>query len=899
MTLRSRPGRWWRRLAGSASAAMLAFGLLAGACVLVAVAGPRSAALLRTTAYHQLVRQTRPAELDLIGTTDAGTLSAGLLHGVGSDDLSAAQAQLSQQLTRLPLGRPSAQWNGLATPPEPVSDTFSGVSTGAPARLELMYRSAFAGYVRVVSGSLPVAEPARDGPGALEAAVTVPTARRFGLHAGSVVRMPGAGIVLRISGIVQQRDRAAPWWSLDPLEETPQLVMPGGGSPYWQGAVFLAPVAVADLQHDLAPAQIQLTWLLPLNLGRLTAAQALGIQVPLNAATLNGGTVIVDPDRIPAPIALGSGAAGLLSAFASQSAAVDRVLDLLAVSLAVVAIAVIFLVAWLLAERRREEFAVLRARGASRGQLALLMSTGCVLAAGPAAVVAAVLVVTVLPGSPAPLGWWLAGGVLLAAAGGPAAIILTVYRKDAVTAGRPDRAPGRIPVMRRLVAEAGLSLAAVGGLVVLREQGLGRGSGDLYAAAAPVLVAIPAALLLLRLYPLAIRGLLRALGDRAGATTFVGLARASRVSPAVVVPAFAMVLALGLASFAGMVQSAVARGEVTASWQATGADAAIVASVPPSAAQQRQIAAVPGVRAIASLGLATASYGNGNSVTIALVDPAQYRALLARSPLPQPPAQFGTGRAGGRTPVPVLASPGLAAFGSRPVSLTLDGQQITVVADGAAPAMSGIGPIGSAGSGGCLVLPSSAVAGPPPAAGVLLVDGSGLHATALAAAARRAMHSSVVDFRSAALSALQAAPLQHDTYLALAVGGYAAAAACLLLLLLSLLMSASARELTLARMSTMGLSDGQSRRLALAETLPLVLAVLAGGLACGLALAPLVGPTLNLAVFTGSNASVPVQAEPRWLLTAGGGLLVVILVTLTAQVLVASRNAPRSVRIGG
>jgi putative ABC transport system permease protein len=119
-----------------------------------------------------------------------------------------------------------------------------------------------------------------------------------------------------------------------------------------------------------------------------------------------------------------------------------------------------------------------------------------------------------------------------------------------------------------------------------------------------------------------------------------------------------------------------------------------------------------------------------------------------------------------------------------------------------------------------------------------------------------------------------------------------------LVLLLSLLLSASGRQAALARMATMGLSAGQGRVLGLVELLPQMLAVLAGGLACAAALVPVIGPELNLGIFTGSGSSVPVRVEPVWLVAVGAGLLVLAIATLTGQTMLTDRTAPRSLRIG-
>ena len=116
---------------------------------------------------------------------------------------------------------------------------------------------------------------------------------------------------------------------------------------------------------------------------------------------------------------------------------------------------------------------------------------------------------------------------------------------------------------------------------MLRDQGVAASGGasgggiDLYLTLTPVLVAIPVVLVMLRLYPLAVRGLLATSARRTGATGFVALSRAARSSLTGVLPAFALVLALSLATFAGMVGDGVTRGEVAASWQTTGGDVLI------------------------------------------------------------------------------------------------------------------------------------------------------------------------------------------------------------------------------------------------------------------------------------------------------------------------------------
>jgi putative ABC transport system permease protein len=118
-------------------------------------------------------------------------------------------------------------------------------------------------------------------------------------------------------------------------------------------------------------------------------------------------------------------------------------------------------------------------------------------------------------------------------------------------------------------------------------------------------------------------------------------------------------------------------------------------------------------------------------------------------------------------------------------------------------------------------------------------------------------------------------------------------------LLLSLVLGAGAREQTLTRLATMGLSAWQARLAAIGENLPALLAAIAAGAACAAALAPLVGPVLNLSVFTGSAAGVPVRADLTALAVPAAGLAALALLTLAAEFTATHRRGlARALRAG-
>ncbi|HET9972544.1 MAG TPA: FtsX-like permease family protein, partial [Streptosporangiaceae bacterium] len=117
-------------------------------------------------------------------------------------------------------------------------------------------------------------------------------------------------------------------------------------------------------------------------------------------------------------------------------------------------------------------------------------------------------------------------------------------------------------------------------------------------------------------------------------------------------------------------------------------------------------------------------------------------------------------------------------------------------------------------------------------------------------------------------------------------------------LLLSLLLTARTREMTLARLATMGLRRWQAQLMLATEALPPVVAAAAGGVACAWLLAPLVGPALNLGVFDGTGPPVVVAPAGYPLAASATGLLLAALLVLALQAAVTyQRGSARALRI--
>jgi len=892
--------RAWRAH-GTASAG---FGLLIGVCVFLAVAGPRADQALRTTALRQSLAAASPVARSVSGTVDDTGLTADLGQLPDAGSLAAVGGQLEANLAKdhLPLAGPADNWAGLTAPVFTVLSGLAPAVTGPLRnRFELAYHSGLGANAAVAAGRLPSVARAAGGTATFEVAVSAATAARFGLRPGSRIQASaGTPLTLVVTAVLRPRGPSPTFWIADDLLAAPvQETVNDNYPPIWVGGAFVGGAELPLFQQVFNRASMNAIWSFPLDTGAVTADSAQALGGALTRAATQAGLIGSGAE----PVSLTSPVAGVLADFVPADAAASSVLRLLAVSLAVIAVVVVLLGSQLLARRRRAELTVLRARGASRAQVALRTLRGAAVPAACGAAAGAALAVAVTPGRADTLSWWLGGAILLTAVAAAPLIALREQRDERGAPGKRHGSRGgdsgaglaaRLGghgAWRRVAAELTLAAAAVAGVVVLRQQG----SGTL-PSLAPVLVAVPVAIVVMRCYPFAVRGLLRLAGRRRGVAAFTGLARAARSSPGAVMPGIALVLALAVAAFGFLVRAAVTDGQAAQSWQQTGADALINAQLafqPPSAAFARDVSAVPGVRHVALVSV-TSGQADGSQVPVAALQPGQYAALLAGAPLPPfPAAALAASAPGGTSPVPALVTPaGAAALGpgggevagiGQDATLTVGLQSVRIRITGEIAGLAGIPGTPQ------VILPASALdAGADAAPNVVLVTGPDIDVPRLDAVVKRDLPGATVTLRATVQAALSRAPLPRDEAAAIVAAEIAAAGLTLLVLLIMIAGAAQARRPAVARLRVMGVTGRQARWAELAETLPLVVAAAAGGIACAWALGPLIGPALNLSVLTG-GATAPVGARWAPLGAAAAGLLILTLLALAVEA-ITSRN---------
>jgi putative ABC transport system permease protein len=907
------------RFTGRSLGGMLALFLLVCGCAFAAIAGPAESLHTRTQALNQTLDQLgAPAETIeadaplgsfLIDTAGGGNRFSRTLPLLSASALGDAKAQLRQGLAATGVPLAAGAWAGLESVDTTIPRGYAHTAFAeTQPKAAIVYRDDLARNVTLAAGRLT---PVGSVPvGTIAVCVTPATAARFGLRPGSQLTL-ARGATLVVTGIVRPVGSGSIFWQADPTILTPALVQPPQQSPaYWLGGFLADPGQLAALQRALA-SFITIQWEFPLDLTQLNADQVGTLTRELNSATIALPPLSGQLSGAASDIALSTGLQQPLETFLNTQAAVLTVLLLLFVSLIAVGLAVIVLAARMIVDQRTDEIVMLRARGASGRQVAAVLASGSALAAVPAALIAVGLATAIAPGGgrnpggSAVLGWSLAAATLAIAVAGPPLIGTWRHRRPSpavnpalIMTAETRTARFSRARLRRVVAEVTACGGAIAGLAVLHGQGLpAAGSTNWYLTIAPVLLAIPAVVLIGWLYPLAIQLLLRLARRRAGATSYIALATSARASLATTGPVFALVLALTLAAFSGMLTAAVGNGQIAASWQASGADAVVntgqvAAPVAPAAA--RAIAAVPGVQHEAVVWTTTWNTPGGFPVTVIAVDPAQYAAFTAATPYPALPA--GKLAAPARpvtqaTVISVLASPAaVTALGGRTGQLNSDSAmgpiQVNVAGTvSATPA----GP--SAGASGTFILmPLQTLPGTDgqPRPNIVLLTGSGIDRARLSATADRVLPGSSIFYRADTLATLQAAPLQHGALSLMLLTVITAAGFGLLNLILGLALGAVDRDLTFARLNVMG--HAHSARLALTETLPAVLAAAVAGLACAVTLPALVGSAIDLSVFTGSGAAVTMRPDAQSLVLPTAIMFVIAVAALAAQTWLARRR---------
>ncbi|MGA5419381.1 FtsX-like permease family protein [Streptomyces lavendulocolor] len=910
---------WVRTRLRAFPGAALALALLVTVTAFLAAAFPRAVEAYGTDGLRHRIASADPRDsvVELGVRTDQSTEAA---H-IAPEPLGALHEAVVGALpepVRADAGQSS--YGVRTTRPLPAAGGGLPAPGGLPPEFTLATPSDLARHATVRAGRLPAGRAAVTAT-EVEAAVTTGTAASLGLAPGSVVRLPRVGggpLAVRITGILQPRSPERAYWSVEPLLRTPELTARDtAGAPryLWSAALLLPPASAPALLGT--GGEPQAFWRIAPGTGHLTAGDTPALRAAV--ASLSGGPDLTAMRRTLGTTAVVDTRLGeLLASYDAMRSAVGPVVAVAAFGTGTVAVVVVAMAGGLAAARRRDELALLRSRGGSlRGIGGRLLAETAVVAV-PAAVLGLLLAVW-LVGS-GPVGYAGAGAAAVALVACAALPLRAVYplRRPEV-GGRDDLVAAR-PSRRRTVAELTLLVLAVGAVVALRQEARDRGGaqggdapgggvlggdvpvgaaqdpGGVLTGGAPVLVALVAALVLVRLYPVPLRWLARPARRLRGVVGPLSLARAARSSAAGVLPLLALLVALTTAAFGGSVLAGMSAARDEAAVLATGADARVAgageaAPLPP--ALMEAVRGVPGVREAVPVQVeygvplaARPGVPGSMSVTLIGVDPEAYAALARRGGRggfrPADLAREGPPD-GGREPLlPAIVSPSVA-------ELTGSEQRLVQARAGTfRMRVAGVRERTPAVPGADFIVVNAAHLAYR-ADTVLLVKGS-MDGGELRAAVRSVGGGLSVLLRSQARAALVASPVQTGAERLYALTVAAGAGYAALALLLSLLHGTPGRVALLARLRTMGLSRRQARWLVGLEALPQALLAAVGGASAGWATVALLAPGVDparLALVAAPGlappAGAPLPADPWALALPAAGVLVLAAVVAVGQ----------------
>ncbi len=857
----------------------------------------RTVDTVTTVAVRQSVAATGSGVRDLVGAMTLPVLTGDAGHPAAAYDHLADQVDDTLRPLQ-PLVGPATWQVGMPT----MESVDPQPRPGPVRRMALRVDSRWTVTTRLVAGRAPASGqpsvPAPDAtpdapptPAVIEVALSRFAADVMLLQVGDVVhgvtsapdgRIPA--IDLRVVGLFEALDPRDQAWTTEPSTLHPRRQVSDVLGPIYTGVAYAGAGALPVLAGETQGSVTTVTVRSRVDGSHLLPEQAQTLLPVIGRVSARGVTIA---DAGGAIMFMNTDLDVVLRTFLRQRVPLAVLAAVLLVSMAGSALVVLLLAVRLLVDRRRAALLLATARGASPTQLLGVLAAEGLLLATPAAL-AGVLLAAGVPGR---AGAW-AVAVPVAAAVLPAlalpALALPVLR-SVRPAGRPDAAPvaggGILRGARRDLTRRGFQAGqllllgvVVAGVLALRRRGIAvthtSATGaevphvDPLVVLVPVLVAVTAALVAVRLAAPVVSRASRWWGRRRSAVGFLGITRAAREGLGAVA-VVALVLGMAVTVLACVTGTTVTTSAERAAAQAAGADLRLIGSFTPQEAHD--VARLPGVSAVTELATLESSLvrlhepGETAQVSVEAVDPlAMTRVQAGLQGAPGLGADVaaaltrGTGSPG--SPLPVAVSPGIRVDGvglgvGQRLTLTVRHRAIAAQVVAVLPQVAG--------------LPQDepwalAAIGPLRERTALVVPAQSLLVRAAQPPTRDAVRSAAADVRGYWTPSILVARVTSSELpramrsalpVAVAVGaGYAAAA-----VVLTLLVGAGARTRLLAHLRAMGLSMRQAAALVAWEVVPIAVVAAATGLGVGLWIARLVLPAADLRPLTGAVFIPPVS----------------------------------------
>lgn len=499
--------------------------VLVGCAVALATVLPRLVTEAVDAGARAAVSRAGP-DGDLVVRTIVG-------HSVGGSAPAGTFAQLDELANGLPTRLPAVFRGILGAPTITVSSADAGGVVRSDAEIPNRVAVEFAAVgdrqlqgLQLVAGRLP-----RDGGPGVEVVVSRQAAAAASLAVGSEIALTkrsGDVLVATVVGIVATNDESArDWRDLRRMWQPtgPSNAVAGSGASIVAVTTQASMDAVQSLFFDTFTAIVRL----PIVASAFTAQRVSEVIAGAKGLGLHSDELAGD---FPAQVSILSDFEEALGDFPARSRAAIAQSSLLIAGVLGVAAVVLAQLGRLLALRRSGDLALERARGVALWTVAV----GALAESIPVAALgaAAGLVAAGMP--PPTLASLIV--VLVAIAAPPTQAVLIArgawWSRRIAANGVDRRAAERTRRARRLSVEALVVVLAAAAVVAIRGRGLLQGASDgidPLLAAAPVLLAAAVAIVLLRVYPIVVRGVAALARRSTGALGVLGAAQAQRALP--------------------------------------------------------------------------------------------------------------------------------------------------------------------------------------------------------------------------------------------------------------------------------------------------------------------------------------------------------------------------------
>jgi len=925
-------GMQLRRLADARAATLGLAGLALLTAFLFAVA-PRAIDAQADVALRSTV-SAATADMRNIAVSQTGRISSG-----GSTDPMAVVAATGDDLfSRVPqriAALVAARYQVVDTP------RFRPLGHDS-ATLRLRYLQAATDHVNLLRGALPTGaigrlavEPGtlKDGltasrfpltpPDSLptvEIALSADSAHALGVDVGDTLTLETdstdtlagysvAYVAVKVVGIFDVPDVTADFWFGDPSLAVPQIRSLSQLRHIDDVTALMAADAYPGLLDatDASGLPMRYTWRLDIDAARLSAASNDSLLADLRRmesvylASASGDSGLT-------PVTLQDALLRLLVAYAASWRSVSQTLSVAEAGSAAVALVALALVCALAGRRRAPSLASFRSRGASRGQLlrGALTEAAVVLAAPMAAGTA--VAVALVPNRALATTLVAAGAVFLVAfalvVGGALSTTDGAAGEGRAGAGRgSEDATRRRPGAVRLAFETALVCAAIVGVFVLRQRGVAAtGATNVLASPDPLLAAVPviagaaAALVVARLLPLPLALFARVAERRRGLVGLLAMRRATRRTyDRLLLVALLTIAAVW--SFAAISLDYLGKASETSSWHDAGAAYQVIltgGTIP----DDLRLDKVGGVRSVA---LATTLGGHvpdtNAPLSLMAIDAADYRRVLSGTFLDGTVPDVlvngaGTSAAGDQpAAVPAIVSDALVAEAHLTLGGTFDIAAANARTTFVVAAVRSTFPTLAPGAQWVVVDRSALATGlrEPLEATQAFIAADASAGPAIAARLQQRLPSQgrVVD-RATLLDGLRGSPDYVAVVFGLTAASLVVALYGALAIIAALLLVGAEEADESAHLRVMGLTRGESFRLAALEHGPSSIMVIAAGIALGAGLFVFLRSSLGLGSMVGGDIDVGGVVEPLGLALVFGAIALVVSAAIALEAVVES-----------